>query len=92
MQYTSDVGPMLQEAGVRMRKRTTSVVFMHRQLGDFEVETAEGVMAGKPGDYLAHDPVSGNVWPVAADYVAKHYVVARSGPKTPRATKAKAAR
>lgn len=48
-------------------------VFLIRQDEDFEVNTNEGLLNGKAGDYVAHDPISGHVWPVAASYVEVHY-------------------
>lgn len=48
-------------------------VYLEKQETEFQVETNEGVLAGKPGDFLAHDPISGHVWPVAASYVEQHY-------------------
>lgn len=37
------------------------------------LEVNEGILRGHAGDYLACDPESGHVWPVAAGYVAAHY-------------------
>lgn len=48
-------------------------VYLERQDTEFQVETNEGVMTGKAGDYLAHDPISGHVWPVSAEYSTQHY-------------------
>ena len=42
---------------------------------DFEVETNEGILKGKAGDYLATDGTM-HVWPVSAEYMAKYYVLA----------------
>jgi hypothetical protein len=48
-------------------------VFMRRIGEPFIVETHEGRLTGQAGDYLAHDPISGHFWPVAASYVRFHY-------------------
>jgi hypothetical protein len=58
--------------GQRMAKKR-NVVVMTKQDTSFQVETREGLATGKAGDYVAHDPISGDIWPVAADYVAHHY-------------------
>ena len=42
---------------------------------EFEVETNEGILKGKAGDYLATDGTM-HVWPVSAEYMAKYYVLA----------------
>ena len=48
-------------------------VYMKKMDVLFEVETNEGPLTGQPGDYVAHDPISGHFWPVAASYVKQHY-------------------
>lgn len=70
--FTKSDGPMLVRNGKPMAKKRNPV-YLIRQEAMFSVETNEGILTGKPGDYLAHDPMSGHVWPVAADYVAVHY-------------------
>jgi len=50
-----------------------SVVYMRRVMIPFEVQTNEGTLRAQPGDVVAHDPVSGHFWPVAASYVEQHY-------------------
>ena len=65
-------GPELVRTGTPMKKKPNPV-YMIRQEEPFEVETNEGVLAGKAGDFVAHDPISGHVWPVAASYVQQHY-------------------
>jgi len=65
-------GPALVERGLKMAKKRNPV-YLEKQAGPFEVQTTEGVLTGKPGDFLAYDPISGHVWPVAASYVAIHY-------------------
>jgi hypothetical protein len=44
-----------------------------------EVETNEGVLTADVGDFIAHDPISGHVWPIASSYVDQHYDPAPSG-------------
>jgi len=50
-----------------------SVVYMRRLMIPFEVETPHGVVTGRPGDVVAHDPVSGEFWPVNAAFVERWY-------------------
>jgi hypothetical protein len=70
--FTKDDGTDLVNTGKKMAKKRNPV-YLRKQDAEFTVETNEGVLTGKPGDYLAHDPISGHVWPVAASYVAQHY-------------------
>lgn len=70
--YTKEHGPSIVATAQKMAKKRNPV-YLEKQDAEFLVETNEGVLTGKPGDYLAHDPISGHVWPVAASYVAQHY-------------------
>lgn len=70
--YTTSDGPRLVSEGTKMAKKRNPV-YLQRQAETFQVQTNEGVLSGKPGDFLAHDPISGHVWPVAASYVEQHY-------------------
>lgn len=70
--YGPEHGPMVKDVGEEARKRPNPV-YLLQSPEEFEVETNEGVLSGKPGDYIAHDPISGHVWPVAASYVEQHY-------------------
>lgn len=70
--FTKDDGADLKANGRTGIKRPNPV-FLQQQEQEFEVETNEGVLHGNPGDFVAHDPISGHVWPVAASYVAQHY-------------------
>jgi hypothetical protein len=70
--FTAKDGPSLQQTGVAMMKKPNPV-WMNQQAEAFEVETNEGMLTGKPSDFVAHDPISGHVWPVAASYVIQHY-------------------
>jgi hypothetical protein len=54
------------------RIKKPSPVHMLRVEGPFEVETNEGTLSCDDG-FVAYDPLSGHVWPVASDYVAMHY-------------------
>lgn len=72
MHYTKDDGPALREVGIRAIKRPNPV-YLQQLWEDFTVETDTGILGGKSGDFLAHDPISGHVWPVAANYVEQHY-------------------
>lgn len=70
--FTTMDGASLVASGDKMAKKRNPV-YLSKQGEPFEVETNEGLMTGKPGDFLAHDPISGHVWPVSAEYVAQHY-------------------
>ena len=48
-------------------------VYLICQSDHFEVETREGTMKGKPGDFLAYDPISGDVWVIGIEYAKIHY-------------------
>lgn len=72
MLYESKDGVVLKETGIKMLKRPNPV-YMNKQDAEFTVATNEGVLSGHVGDYVAYDPISGHVWPVAASYVAQHY-------------------
>lgn len=69
--YTAADGPRLRGTTAMAKRRNP--VYMERQDEDFTVETNEGRLGAHAGDYLAHDPISGHVWPVAASYVDQHY-------------------
>lgn len=70
LHFTPDDGPNL--IGQQMIKQPSPVTML--QISEpFTVATNEGTLSGKPGDYVAYDPKSGHVWPVASSYVAMHY-------------------
>jgi hypothetical protein len=54
-----------------------STVYLFQVTGNpddhFVIETREGQLTSPCGSYVAYDPKSGDVWPIAADYVAMHY-------------------
>lgn len=62
----------LKEWGTPAIKRPNPVYLFKPPVGGI-VRTNEGALNLNEGDYVAHDPISGHVWPVAADYVAQHY-------------------
>jgi hypothetical protein len=70
--FTTADGPRLQAEGRRAIKKPNPV-FLERQEEAFSVQTNEGVLKGQAGDSVAHDPISGHVWPVSASYVEQHY-------------------
>lgn len=70
--YTESDGPSIIEVGRKAIKKPNPV-YLLQSPEEFSVTTNEGVLNGKPGDYIAHDPISGNVWPVAESYVQQHY-------------------
>lgn len=71
-QFTKEDGVFIRTSGSKALKRPNPV-YLVKQDEAFSVETNEGVLSGKAGDYVAHDPISGHVWPVAASYVEQHY-------------------
>lgn len=72
MVYGPQHGQVIQEGGTRMRKRPNPV-YMLKLSSEATVETNEGTLRAHAGDFVAYDPISGHVWPVAASYVAQHY-------------------
>lgn len=70
--YTSSDGEMIASVGKQAIKRPNPV-YLVESPEEFTVATNEGTLHGKPGDYLAYDPISTHVWPVSAAYVAMHY-------------------
>jgi len=70
--FTAQDGTRLCQLGKKMAKKRNPV-YLEQQSQEFTVATNEGTVKGKSGDFLAHDPISGHVWPVAASYVAQHY-------------------
>ncbi len=70
--FTPTDGPELVAKGQRMLK-LPNPVYLLKQSDMFEVETNEGKLNGNAGDFVAHDPISGHVWPVSASYVKQHY-------------------
>lgn len=69
---TQEHGPSIQEEGRRAMKRPNPV-WMVQLDADARVQTTEGMLTGKAGDFVAYDPISGHVWPVQASYVEQHY-------------------
>jgi len=69
---TSGMGPQIMETGTKMIKKPNPV-YMIRKSTPFQIQTDRGLMEGNPGDYIAYDPVSGQVWPVSPEYVEQHY-------------------
>lgn len=61
--------------GFTQMVRKPNPVWMQRQEDDFIVVTNEGELRGNAGDYLAHDPVTGYIWPVSQEYAAVHYEI-----------------
>ena len=72
--FTKDDSELVRGMGQAAIKRPNRV-FLAQIAEEFEVETNEGVVHGRAGDYVAYDPISGHVWPVAASYVQQHYDV-----------------
>lgn len=70
--FGPEAGKHMVEIGSVFIKRPNPV-YMVRMFEAFLVQTNEGVMRGEAGDWLAHDPISGHVWPVADTYKVMHY-------------------
>lgn len=70
--FTPAYGPTIRELGAAAIKKPNPVWLLHID-ESFTVETNEGVLRGKAGDFVAYDPLSGHVWPVSSAYVAQHY-------------------
>ena len=62
--------PDPKEIGMEYKKRTT--IHAVRMDEDFEVQTLEGLMKGKAGDWLARG-VKGELYPIAADVFKSSY-------------------
>jgi hypothetical protein len=71
--FTSADGMGIIRAGREALKKPNPVYILGPQERDFSVQTNEGRLDGHAGDYVAHDPISGHVWPLAASYFAQHY-------------------
>lgn len=70
--FSASDGPQVAEIGRKALKKPNPV-YLVQLPEEFNVQTNEGPLKGKPGDYLAYDPISGHVWPVAESYVQQHY-------------------
>jgi hypothetical protein len=70
--FTAQDGNTIMTTGAAALKKPNPV-YLLKQEEAFKVETNEGTLNGKAGDFVAHDPISGHVWPVAASYVEQHY-------------------
>jgi hypothetical protein len=70
--FTQKESAEILQHGTKSLKKANPV-WLFQQREEFQVETNEGVLNGKAGDYVAHDPLSGHVWPVSQEYVAMHY-------------------
>lgn len=72
---SADADYIMAEGKVCHKK--PSVVYLLQVPGDpdecFTIDTREGQLTSPCGSYVAYDPKSGDVWPIAADYVAMHY-------------------
>lgn len=70
--FTGQHATQIMEQGFPAAEKP-SVVYLLPVGEPFSVQTNEGLMSAQAGDYVAHDPKSGHVWPVAASYIAMHY-------------------
>ncbi|HTJ62110.1 MAG TPA: hypothetical protein VL333_13045 [Candidatus Saccharimonadales bacterium] len=69
---TQEDGPRIAAEGRRAVKRANPV-FLVELKDDAVVETVDGTLNGEAGGFIAHDPISGHVWPVKRSYVEQHY-------------------
>lgn len=69
---TAEKRAELVEQGFKMVKKPNPVYMLELDY-DAMVETNEGWLRAPSGHWLAHDPISGHIWPVAPDYVEQHY-------------------
>ena len=69
---TRDDAPHIIAHGAKMAKKRNPV-YLLKQETPFCVQSREGLHEGQPGDFVAHDPLTGDVWVVSADYVKQHY-------------------
>lgn len=65
-------GEQLKEWGREALKKPNPV-YLFKVEHDGQVRTNEGTVAVRAGQFIAHDPISGHVWPVDATYVEQHY-------------------
>lgn len=70
--FSAEDGERIKKAGQKSVKKPNPVWLVQLDT-DAKVETDSGTLNAHAGDFLAHDPISGHVWPVSADYVAQHY-------------------
>ncbi len=70
--WTSEDGPSIMAHGFKMAKKRNPV-YLVPVVEEGIVRTNEGPLSAHIGDFIAYDPISGHVWPVAADYVNIHY-------------------
>lgn len=73
VKFTQADADMLMSEGKKMAKKRNPVYLYGPLNYTSSVETNEVILNAKIGDYVAHDPISGHVWPIAADYVEMHY-------------------
>lgn len=53
--------------------KNPSVVFVKRLEAEFTVLTDAGPLKAPAGSYVAHDPVTGQFWPLSELYLDLHY-------------------
>ena len=70
--WTTHDGAEIAASGTPMVRRPNPV-YMKLASEAGEVDTDRGTVSVKAGDFVAYDPMSEQVWPVAADYVETHY-------------------
>lgn len=70
--FTQEDRAQIKDLGVPHVKRPLPV-YLLRWDEEFVVQTNEGVMSGRPGDFVAYDPLSGHIWPIQKGYVEQHY-------------------
>ncbi len=71
--FTSADGETLQRLGVSMTKKPNPVVVLQWH-EPFITKTDRGDVQAEAGDYVAYDPLTKIVWPLAQSYLDQHYV------------------
>lgn len=70
--FDAEDGERIRRLGVKSVKKPNPVWLVQLDT-DADVETDSGTLHAEAGSYLAHDPISGHVWPVTAECVEQHY-------------------
>jgi hypothetical protein len=81
-----DDGDRIIEAGLRMVRRPNPVWMMPLdESKEHRVHTDVGPLTVRSGEkhWLAHDPLSGQVWPVSEEYLTQHYELASVAEEAP---------
>lgn len=78
--FVQSDGAQIRRYGILGVKRP-GPVFMQRMHAAFTVETKEGTLNGKAGDWLVFDPKSTHLWPITDEYRKMHYDIETDDPR-----------